>query len=307
MARINLTDKDSQLMKGREGIINGYNAQAMVSPLDAETAKGNGMLITDADVINTAADYGQLVPMLDQAEELTGERVPTTLADGGYHTAANLAAGKDRGQTLVMAERYQGAAKNPYFKDHFLYDAETDSYLCPKGHRLRFCGLRRCKSAALGQNRVYRASRTACRLCPAFGECTRDAHSGRALWIGPSDVLLREHRKWMKTDKARDLYARRQQLNEPIFGILKEQLGARRFLLRGLENVRSEFTLMATAFNLRTLLRIWKRAKNASHFMFKRLYQTIFGLTRYSDWFSVIIYPKYRSQQDFLPLRVTAF
>ena len=307
LSRINLTDKDSQLMKGREGIINGYNAQAMVSPLAVETAKGNGMLITAADVVNAAADFGQLVPMLDQAEELTGERVPTTLADGGYHTAANLAAGKNRGQTLVMAERYQSAIKNPYFKDQFLYDAETDSYLCPKGHRLRFCGLRRCKSAASGQNRVYRASRTVCRLCPAFGECTRDAHAGRALWIGPSDVLLREHRKWMKTDKARNLYARRQQLNEPVFGILKEQLGARRFLLRGLENVRAEFTIMATAFNLRTLLRIWKRAKNASHFMFKRLYQTIFGLTRYSDWFSVIVYPKRPSHQDFLPLRVTAF
>jgi transposase len=284
LSRINLTDNDSQLMKGREGIINGYNAQAMVSPLDAETASGNGMLITAADVTNTAADNGQLVPMLDQAEELIGKRVPTTLADGGYHTAANLVAGKDRGQTLVMAERYQDAAKSPYFKDHFLYDAETDSYLCPNGHRLRFCGFRRCKSAASSQYRVYRASRTACRLCPAFGECTRDAHAGRALWIGPSDVLLREHRQWMKTEQARDLYARRQQLNEPVFGILKEQLGARRFLLRGLENVQAEFTLMAIAFNLRTLSRIWKRTEKVAHSMCKRLYQIMFRPARFSDF-----------------------
>ncbi len=307
LARINLTDKDSQLMKGREGIINGYNAQAMVSPLAVETAKGTGMLITAANVVNAAADFGQLVPMLEQAEELTGERVPTTLADGGYHTAANLAAGKNRGQTLVMAERYQSAAKNPYFKDHFLYDAETDSYLCPKGHRLRFSGLRRCKSTDSGQNRVYRASRTACRLCSAFGVCTRDVHAGRVIWIGPSDVLLREHRKWMKTEKARDLYALRQQLSENTFGILKEQLGARRFLLRGLENVRAEFTLMATAFNLRTLLWVWKRAKNIAHLIFKRLYQAIFGLTQYSDWFSVIIYPKCLSYQDFMASKFTAF
>jgi hypothetical protein len=77
-------------------------------------------------------------------------------------------------------------------------------------------------------------------------------------------MLLREHRQWMKTDKARNLYARRQQLSEPTFGILKEQLGARRFLLRGLANVRAEFTLMATAFNLRTLSRVWNRVKNVS-------------------------------------------
>ena len=86
----------------------------------------------------------------------------------------------------------------------------------------------------------------------------KDAHTGRALWIGPSDALLRQHRHWMTTEKARGLYARQKGLIEPIFGILKEQLGARRFLLRGLVNVRTEFALLATAFNLRTLWRVWR-------------------------------------------------
>ena len=42
------------------------------------------------------------------------------------------------------------------------------------------------------------------------------------------------------------------------FGILQEQLSARRFLLRGLANVRAEFALLATAFNLRTLWKVWR-------------------------------------------------
>ncbi len=62
----------------------------------------------------------------------------------------------------------------------------------------------------------------------------------------------------MTTERAQGLYTRRKELIEPIFGILKEQLGARRFLLRGLANVRAEFRLLATAFNLRTLWRVWK-------------------------------------------------
>jgi hypothetical protein len=61
----------------------------------------------------------------------------------------------------------------------------------------------------------------------------------------------------MVTDEARTLYARRKELNEPVFGIIKEQMGGRRFLLRGLANVRAEFMLLATAFNLRTLWRLW--------------------------------------------------
>ena len=44
---------------------------------------------------------------------------------------------------------------------------------------------------------------------------------------------------------------------EPVFGIIKEQQGGRRFLLRGLTNVAAEWTVLATAFNLRTLWRVW--------------------------------------------------
>ncbi len=258
LSKINLTDSDAQLMKARSGIVIGYNAQAMVSPVGTGVVKGSRMLITAADVVNSAADSGQFVPMLKQAEEVTGKRSRITLADGGYHTVANLTAGKHRGQILVMAERYQAELQNTYFKDQFKYDPPTDSYTCPQGHQLTFRGDRRYPLTGLRSIRVYRAPRATCRSCAAFGICTKDRHLGRALWIGPSDDLLRQHRQWMQTDEAKNLYARRKELSEPTFGILKDQLGARRFLLRGLPNVRAEFALLATAFNLRTLWRLLK-------------------------------------------------
>lgn len=255
--RVNLTDGDAQLMKGRHGIEAGYNAQTVVSPLNPAQAVGSGMLITAADVVNKASDSAQLVPMLEMSEEMTGTHVPMTLADGGYHTAANLRAGERRGDVLVMAERYHPGVQGPYFKDRFVYDAATDSYLCPQGQRLPFRGFRKVNGKIRGPFRVYRAPRAVCRACPAYGVCTKDAHTGRALWIGPADALIRKHRQWMATAEAHRWYARRKELNEPAFGILKEQMAARRFLLRGLANVRAEFVLLATAFNLRTLWRAW--------------------------------------------------
>ena len=62
----------------------------------------------------------------------------------------------------------------------------------------------------------------------------------------------------MSTDEARNVYKLRKQLVEPVFGIVKEQQGARSFLLRGLPNVAAEWTALATAFNLRTLWRAWR-------------------------------------------------
>ena len=116
LSRVNLTDEDAQLMKGRSGIIIGYNAQAMVSPLDPEALKGNGILITAAEVVNSAADSCQLVPMLGQAEELIGQQVPVTLADGGYHNAATLEAGERRDQLLVMGGALPGGSARTLFQ-----------------------------------------------------------------------------------------------------------------------------------------------------------------------------------------------
>ena len=255
LRRVNLTDEDAQLMKGRQGILPAYNAQAVVSPLDPARAQRSGLLITAADVTTAPDDYGQLAPMLDQAQEMTGEQAEVTLADGGYHSGPNLRVCDERSHQVVMPEGQREAMKGPYFKDRFEYDSATDSYICPQGQRLIFRGLRRHKSEA--GMKVYRASGAVCRVCPAFGVCTKDRRWGRVLWISPYDALLRNHRRWMATTEAKEMYARRKQLVEPSFGILKEQMGARRLLLRGLANVKAEFVLLATAFNLRTLWRVW--------------------------------------------------
>jgi hypothetical protein len=65
----------------------------------------------------------------------------------------------------------------------------------------------------------------------------------------------------MRSVEARALYTLRRQFSEPVFGILKAQMNGRRFLSRGLANVRAEFSLMATAFNLRSLRRLLPTAR----------------------------------------------
>ena len=61
----------------------------------------------------------------------------------------------------------------------------------------------------------------------------------------------------MDTGEARSLYAQRKQTAELSFGILKEQMGARRLLLWGSANLKAEFLMLVTAFNPRALWRIW--------------------------------------------------
>ena len=76
--------------------------------------------------------------------------------------------------------------------------------------------------------------------------------------IGQYDTLLRHHRDWMATLEAKMAYQHRKELSESTFGIIKEQMGFTRFLLRGLHNIKSESLMVAITFNLRTLCRAWR-------------------------------------------------
>ena len=57
----------------------------------------------------------------------------------------------------------------------------------------------------------------------------------------------------MEDPQRRADYKLRRQTVEPVIGILKEVMKLRRFLLRGMEGVRAEWSLACAAFNIRRL------------------------------------------------------
>ena len=57
----------------------------------------------------------------------------------------------------------------------------------------------------------------------------------------------------LKTRAGRAAYGLRKQTVEPVFGIIKSVMGFRQFLLRGLENVQNEWTLVCLAWNLKRM------------------------------------------------------
>jgi hypothetical protein len=88
----------------------------------------------------------------------------------------------------------------------------------------------------------------------------RDAHhphwrdrfsEPEALAAGSSLVAAMKHR--LKTRAGRATYALRKQTVEPVFGIIKSVMGFRQFLLRGLDHVTNEWTLVCLAWNLKRM------------------------------------------------------
>ena len=72
----------------------------------------------------------------------------------------------------------------------------------------------------------------------------------------PRDATVKDRMaRKLLTIKGRCTYALRKQIVEPVFGQIKEARGFRRFLLRGLEQVRAEWEMICLTHNLLKLFR----------------------------------------------------
>jgi len=81
----------------------------------------------------------------------------------------------------------------------------------------------------------------------------------------PCDAgMAAKMRHRLETTAGKALYKQRQQTVEPVFGIIKAAMGFRQFLLRGVQQVSTEWTLVCLAYNLRRLHTLQATAKLAA-------------------------------------------
>ena len=95
-------------------------------------------------------------------------------------------------------------------------------------------------------------------LAAVVGEDRRRAHDFRPETPAkpakePKADWIKSMRKKLETESGRARYGLRKQTVEPVFGIVKEAMGFRRFMLRGLEKVESEWALVTPAYNCKRL------------------------------------------------------
>ena len=112
----NFTDPESRIMKGADGFVQAYNAQAAVEP--------DLQLIVGQTVTQAANDKEQLLPMVEVIEQQSGQRPEEVLADSGYCSEKNLEGLESAGQPEQRIEGYIATERQKH-----------DEYreACPKG------------------------------------------------------------------------------------------------------------------------------------------------------------------------------
>lgn len=239
-------EPDAQMVKTREGTTFGYNAQAVVD-------EHSGLIVTQ-DVVRSAADRCELVPMIERVEQVLGQTAEQTLADGGYASGEQLEQARQRGYGVLVSlpARWKSDPSHPYRSANFTYDEARDCCVCPRGEKLTLQGQRSRRGRQ--QVRVYRCRSH--KSCPERESCTRDPR-GRMVEVSPYRKAILEQQRLQEDSRHQERLKKRGAIVEPVFGRIKENGGFRRWTVRGLDAVRAQWDLVCTSFNLDRLYRIW--------------------------------------------------
>jgi transposase len=177
-AQSNFTDPDSRIMKKGSTYVQAYNAQAAVDSAS--------QVIVAQSLNNVQNDVDELLPLVDQIEDVLDVKPREISADSNYCSEANLEGLEERGvRGYVATGRKKHGTSSP-----------TSGDTRGKG------------------------------------------------------ALTQQMRTRLKRGGHRSRYRLRKQVVEPVFGHIKECRGFRRFLLRGVEQVRAEWSMLCTAHNL---------------------------------------------------------
>jgi transposase len=283
----NVTDNDSAKMPTAHGVIQGYNAQALVDD--------KHQIIVHAEAMGNGQDHENLSPMLDGAKEnmkaigncddyFKGKELS---ADASYHSKSNLQKSEQENIDSYIPdtcfrkrdERYKnqdrfrdGVNKRPkkrepspkrkiFLLEEFEYDDKVGKYKCPNGKYLNRQSLNHKV-----RNKVYhyyRAKEADCRECSLRSKClTRKKGKTRALLI-PLGYIENKEKQFSLSQKMKEkidsvegkaIYSKRFAIIEPVFANIRSQKRLDRFTYRGKVKVNIQWMLYCMVHNIEKIM-----------------------------------------------------
>ena len=133
------------------------------------------------------------------------------------------------------------------------YDEAADTYTCHAGRLLRPLYTRRQKSKSGYESEVTVYECEHCSGCPHQDKCTK-AKGNKRLYLSKSFLEKRQESYENILSEKGILYRMNRSIQvEGAFGVLKNDYGFQRFLLRGKTKVKLEILLLCMGYNLNKL------------------------------------------------------
>ncbi|MFH5186318.1 IS1182 family transposase [Paenibacillus sp. TAB 01] len=250
------TDPDATFMRMKEDHMKngqlkpGYNVQMAT----------DNQFILFYSLHQQPTDTRCFIPHMERLAASSLPMPKTVIADAGYGSEENYlyAVGEEREPRFdflipygsYMKERTRRYKKDIRHASNWTYEALDDRFLCPNGRYVCFKKYQTKKNASgLEQSfKVYECED--CSNCPFKPACTKAKGNRQVHWNTVWEELKAKAKKALEDDEKSAIYARRKVEVESVFGHLKGNRSFRRFSLRGLDKVHTEFGIVALAHNL---------------------------------------------------------
>jgi transposase len=250
------TDTDATFMRMKED----HMKNGQLKPAYNVQISTNDQIIANYSIHQNPTDTKTLKPHLDSFEQQYTFLPKELTADAGYGSEENYEyLEKNNVEAYVKynyfdkEQREKEKAKSAFHVDSLFYNKQTNCYYCPMGQKMNFIETSIEKTQAGYERTLSRYQAQNCNGCPIRGACHKSkdnriievSHRLNELKALARERLLSEKGKAHRSKRPVDV--------EPVFGILKQNKGFRRFSLRGIDKVNIEFGLLAIAHNLKKL------------------------------------------------------
>ena len=249
--QISTTDADARALLIHGQVVEvSYNTQAAVDD------KHN--LVVATHTINRN-DRNALSNIAKEAQQNIETKEITVLADKGYNNAKEIQNCQQAGITTIVAQQdivnsnSKGTTQD-YSVTKFTYNKESDTYTCPQNQTLATTGKWHTKKREGGSHQYKKYRTPACKTCSALSLCTAKADGRREIERSEyADATELNNKNYQEQYQ---LYRKRQEINEHIFGTIKRVWGYYYTNLKGLKKVNGEWSLIMLVYNMKRTINI---------------------------------------------------
>ena len=209
-----------------------------------------------------AGDTSCLQEHLEKFYAHMGEYPENVITDAGYGSEENYAYLESsrieafvKYQSFHYEQKRNYKRKKPYRAENMDYDLEQDHYTCPQGKKLTYLHTKevRSENGYVSQRKIYECEE--CSGCPVKAACTRSQFN-RRIHRGEELIRLKQaaHRR-LHSPRGVKHRSKRGIEVEAVYGQIKQNKGFRRFMLRGLDKVSTEWGILSMAHNIAKMAR----------------------------------------------------
>jgi transposase len=249
--QVSTTDPDARALLVQGQVVEVcYNVQAAVDD--------KHKLIVATQTINRNDRNAMSKVAMEVQHNLAAESF-TVLLDKGYHNGREIEATQQANITTIVCpptvvNSNEYGTTEAYLVSQFIYNATEDTYTCPAGSTLKTQGTWHKKSRERDSYNFKKYRTPDCKICPVKHLCTGRAKGGREIERSQYAAAVELNNSNYRYNK--ELYRKRQEINEHIFGTLKRKWGYNHTNLKGLEKVNGEMALIMTVYNIKRAMNI---------------------------------------------------